>query len=475
VPPPETFPDFLWNREVRRGFAFLERGGIPDGTPKLESVVEYYRRRAPGVLPVLTPGAVTGGGPVRFEPIGRRPRGDLPNPGMANVRFVRLGGEGPNLDVVACDMMNGKVYLLETGSPEAGLRILADTIPNPAHAEVADLDGDGTNDLLIADLGNAYPTEDLVGTVVWLRGQPDGSFTPITLARELGRVADVQAADFDGDGDLDLVVAAFGWLNVGQILLLENRSTDPAGPVFVPTTLDQRDGTIHVPVADLNGDGRPDFIALISQEHEAVVAFLNRGDRTFEQRVLYEAPHPAFGSSGIQLVDMDSDGDLDVLLSNGDSLDSELLRPYHGIGWLENPGTYPFAYHRLASLYGAQRAVAGDIDGDGDLDITAVSFLPGNYYKGLRREMNLDAIIVLEQDAPGHFVRHTLETVGCDHATCDLGDYDGDGDLDLVVGNLFMSLGFREVGVEPDADWVTLRRNLGPAKPHKATAAEPVE
>jgi hypothetical protein len=74
-----------------------------------------------------------------------------------------------------------------------------------------------------------------------------------------------------------------------------------------------------VPVADLDGDGRPDFVALFSQEHETVVAFLNVGGLRFEPRVIYAAPHPAFGSSG----STGGPGDRDVLLSNGDSTDTD--------------------------------------------------------------------------------------------------------------------------------------------------------
>src|SRR5581483_7678999 len=96
---------------------------------------------------------------------------------------------------------------------------------------------------------------------------------------------------------------------------------------------------------------------------------------------------------------------------------------------------------RLTSLYGAQRAMAGDIDGDGDQDIVAVSFLPGGYYGELRREMGLDAVILLEQTGPGRFVRHALESLTCDHASCDLGDFDGDGRVDLVTGNMLITFG----------------------------------
>ena len=154
----------------------------------------------------------------------------------------------------------------------------------------------------------------------------------------MGRVADVQAADFRGTGRLDLVVGVFGFQNAGEILLLENHTTDWSKPVFTPRVLDERHGTIHVPVADLNHDGRPDFVALISQEHETIVAFLNEGDGHFREETDLHRSAPRLRQlhGGIQLVDLDGDGALDVLYTNGDVLDPPpLLKPYHGVrnGW----------------------------------------------------------------------------------------------------------------------------------------------
>jgi hypothetical protein len=296
-------------------------------------------------------------------------------------------------------------------------------------------------------------------------------------------VADVQAADFRGIGRLDLVVAVFGWRRTGEILYLENRTTDWAHPVFVPHVLDERTGGIHVPVADLNGDGRPDFVALISQEHETVVAFINEGvdgDDAGRARVLpsreprlggslalpmprfrketvYQAPHPAYGSTGIQLVDLDGDGRLDVLYTNGDVFDDNILKPYHGIHWLQNEGRFPFHDHLLTSMYGIHRAVAADFQGTGRSDIVAVSFLPAWVFP-MRRKMNLDAVVYLEQTAPGQFVRHSLEAVTCDHPTCAAGAWDGDGRVHLAVGNACLFDQDRVTGS------VTLWRNLGPPK-----------
>jgi hypothetical protein len=221
----------------------------------------------------------------------------------------------------------------------------------------------------------------------------------------------------------------------GAIHYLENQTTDGDKPKFVSRIIDDRHGTIHVPVADLNGDGKPDFVALISQEHETVVAFINEGGGRFSKQTLYSAPHPGWGSSGIQLVDLNGDGQLDVLYTNGDILDEPyLFKPYHGIQWLENKGDLHFEHHPLTPMYGVHRAVAGDVLGHGKMDIVAACFLPSDKFPE-RTKRNADAIILLEQVAPGTFERHSLATVDCDHTTCAVGDLYGTGRLDIVVGN----------------------------------------
>jgi hypothetical protein len=299
-----------------------------------------------------------------------------------------------------------------------------------------DLDGDGRLDIIVACLGSFFPSDEPVGRVVWLRGQDDGRFEPVTLLRNVGRVADVQAADFNGDGKLDLVVAEFGWRRIGAIHLLENRTTDWSQPQFASRVLDDRHGTIHVPVADLNGDGKPDFVALISQEHETVVAFLNDGRGGFRKETIFTGPHPGYGSSGIQLADLDGDGDLDVVYTNGDLLGKPyVLRPYQGIHWLENRGSYPFVHHHLTDMMGVQRAVVADVDGDKDLDILAVSYLPTVEFP--RDELDLDAVLLLEQTTKGTFVRRPLATKTCDHFTCATGDLFGTGRPALVIGNFY--------------------------------------
>ena len=451
LPPPEILPKSAWKGVVRDMTGLIVEGtGMPSSSSAaaldfdFEQIADYYERRAPRELPSPAPWPAPGADPARFV----RHRLDLAGAkgpaAVANVQLLSLTAGAPP-EVVAVDMLAGLV-LVAAGKPGSpGLREIGH-LASPCHVSAVDLDRDGRTDLLVADLGNPVPGDTKQGSVTWMRSRTDGTYQSIALATGLPRVADVEAGDFDGDGDLDLVVAAFGWRKVGAILLLENETKDWTRPAFATHVVDTRTGAIHVPVTDLDGDGRLDFVALVAQQHETVSAFLGDGKGNFREETIDRAPHPAWGSSGLQLVDLDGDKDLDVLVTNGDMLDDFQLKPYHGIRWLENRGRFPFVPHDVAPFFGALRAQAADLDGDGDMDIVAGSLVQlARTAEGPAPSRDLPSLVWLEQTAPGRFERHTLETGGR-HLSLDLGDADGDGDVDIVVANsLSGTPGFVEV------------------------------
>jgi hypothetical protein len=460
-PPADTFPRSAWKGEVEQGYLFFADSNKALPAPPVGEVVRYYEERAPETLPPAAYEKATEPPSVRLVPRQYPLPTELSPAAISNLQVAHLTRQRLP-EILACDMRWGHVMALRTADPAPAWRILG-KVSHPAHIEVVDLDGDGINDLLVADLGSFEPTDRRTGRVVWLRGRKDGSFTPYTLLEGVGRVADVQAADFRNVGRLDLVVAVFGWRKTGEVVYLENQTTDWNRPKFVSRILDDRHGCIHVPVADLNRDGRPDFVALISQEHETVVAFLNDGAGGFHKETLYTASHPGYGSSGIQLVDLDGDGALDVLYTNGDTLDKPyLLKAYHGVQWLRNPGRFPFEHHPITPFYGVHRAVAADFSGTGRQDIAAVSFLPVEGFPE-RERLALDSILFLEQTGPGRFARHSLETVTCDHVTCAVGDIFGNGRPDVVTAPYGMSAAGRTLTI-----WKNESPGRAPAAPARA-------
>lgn len=435
--------------------------GVPVGREShlaqqpLDPFVAYFETRAEATLPAPAPWPAAS--PADFERALLSPPRAAPVPIVGSVRLVDLDGDG-HLEIVVADFGHG---LLLAGDPvrrPGELRELA-KVPNPTRFSAVDLDRDGVLDLLVADAGFFMPEDNTKGAVVWLRGRGDGSYEKRVLAEGLPRVADVRAADFDGDGDLDLAVAAFGLHSLGALLLLENQTEQWTQPLFATTTLDSRNGAVGLETADLDRDGRADLLVLFAQQHETLVMFLNRGGGRFEARPVWSAPTPAWGSTSLRLADLDGDADPDVVLTNGASLDDATVRPYHGVRWLENGGDLTWREHALANLPGAHEAAAADLDGDGDLDLAVSAFLPDTE----RSRGGFTSLGWLEQTRRGVFQPHALQAGQLSHTTVDAGDLDGDGRPEIVTGN-FVGFTFARTGTGFRAEaWVEVWRRAGSA------------
>lgn len=370
-------------------------------------------------------------------------------PQIANVQAVDVDADGL-LDVLVCDAGHNQLsWIKQTRRGVFEERPIADVLA-PGHAEPADVDHDGDLDLVVAVLGGLMPNNARIGAVTILENDGNEQFTSHVVAEGLPRVADARAGDLDGDGDLDIAVAAFGY-DQGETLWLQNEG----GWRFTPHVLQQLPGAINAIVTDVSGDGAPDIVALISQEWEEVWAFVNDGKGVFASHLLWGSTNPDFGSSWMSVVDVDKDGDPDIVHSNGDAFDYAPAnsRPWHGIQWIENRGQLAFEVHRIGDFSGASSPQAADVDGDGDMDVVVVSAY--NQWS----DPTAQSLVWLENNGRQQFAMHDVTSNPTHLVTLALGDYDANGTIDFVTGGMHISPPYERLSR------VTLWANRGTAGP----------
>jgi hypothetical protein len=348
-------------------------------------------------------------------------------PLISHIQAVDLDQDGL-LDVVVCDVRGNFVsWIRQYPAGTFTETILADDIIAPAHVEIIDFDGDGDLDIMVAVLGMLFPNNDKIGSVVILENLGDCTFRKHLIIDKIARVSDVRAGDMDGDGDMDLVLAQFGY-DDGETRWLENLGNWE----FRSHMLQFLSGPINVEIVDIDSDGDLDIISLVSQEWEEIYCFINDGKGNFQPKLLWGSSNQDYGSSGIAMFDLDQDGDMDILYTNGDAFDyiPPQGRPWHGVQWLENKGNLNFEFRRICNFTGATNVRAADIDNDGDIDLFAVSAF------NIWDDPQSQSFIWLENDGNMNFTKREIAKSPSHILVCEPGDFNNDGLIDVITGGM---------------------------------------
>ena len=223
-------------------------------------------------------------------------------------------------------------------------------------AQGGDLDGDGDPDVLVA--------ANLADQVVWYEDVDGGSTNWVRHAIATGFDAayGVYIVDLDGDGDLDALGAAY---NSDDITWWENTSGDASA--WVARAIDTSfDGAAFVETIDLDGDGDQDVLGAARVADD--MAWWENADGTGHAWIKHMIDGSFNGANSVQAEDLDGDGDLDVLGAGWDGDEVAWWENLDGMGggWQK---------HTVATGFdGAWSAVAEDFDGDAMLDIACTAY-----------------------------------------------------------------------------------------------------
>ncbi len=378
-----------------------------------QNIIDYYTAVSPESLPPQKRKYEVKANPRLFKPEIARFKVEDPA-----VCFLRIDTSVSPRQLIVAESNNMNIFRFDNQFS------MIDSFQGPS--PVVDMEIH-SHDLLTCNVGVMNPNNGKFGLAQKIRlddqhkMETDSSFKIEKLARPV----EIISVDLNTDKKTDYLVCEFGNL-VGALSWME----DTGEGKFEKHVLRSAPGPIKAYIRDVNNDGLPDIWALFTQGEEGIFLFTNKGKGQFAEEQILRF-QPVFGSSYFEMNDFNQDGFPDILYTCGDNADfSPVLKPYHGVYIFLNDGKNHFKQKSFFAMYGCFKAMARDFDGDGDLDIAAISFFADN------EKHPEESFLYLENKGDFDFQPYTIPGMASGRwLTMDAGDWDNDGKPDLFLGN----------------------------------------
>jgi hypothetical protein len=341
-------------------------------------------------------------------------------------QFITIGDSKlPKVSLLTFNKASSELYI----GDNTNLYVLKNTgeISNSwvLNSPASHIEFNENSDPLLLTIGKFRPSDQKLGRLSNLKISKNSLGKGVAIP-QLPRPVYFATGDLNGDHKKDAVVCSFGNYG-GKLSWFDD---------FEPSRehiLSSLPGARMVAIKDLNGDQKPDIVALMAQAYEQVSIYYNKGQGEFEEAKALEFS-PVHGVSYFELADFNNDGFEDIVLANGDNWDySNVDKPYQGLRIYLNDGQNNFKETFFYPMFGCSKAVARDFDNDGDLDIVAASFYadlkdPKESFVYLSNNGNMEFRASFHPDA-----------VYGKWLTMEVADFNGDNRLDVMLGSFIFN------------------------------------
>jgi hypothetical protein len=392
-----------------------------------QNIIDYYSALSPDSLPGQQRSETLQTGLSLFK--AQTPGYTYSFPGIC---FTRIDTTVPSHRLLLFDLARKYIF-----SYNSQLQ-LTDSVKTDA--TITDMDFH--NDTMLAcNINVINPTNGKFGKAHYIHTDANGGMRIDTAAvfDSLARPVQMTSCDLNNDKRTDYLVCEFGNLT-GALSWMENKG----GGKYLRHVLLPQPGAIKTYIEDVNHDGLQDIWALFAQGDEGIYLFTNKGNGVFEPKQILRFP-AIYGSTYFEFADFNKDGLQDIIYTCGDNADySMVLKPYHGVYIFLNEGNNHFEQKYFFPINGCYKAMARDFDGDGDLDIATISFFAD--YASQPDE----GFVYLENEGDFNFKPFTIPECKTGRwLTMDAGDLDGNGTIDIVLGNFSV----RPSVIKPGVNW----------------------